>query len=290
MNRLSTADRIAVVSALLEGMSIRATVRMTGVAKNTVVKLLRDLGEACAAWHDDHVRGLTCQRIQADEIWSFCYAKDKNLPDSMRGKPGVGSVWTWTGICADSKLIVSWHVGARDTECAMAFMEDMADRLIHRVQLSTDGHRPYLIAVPHAFGNDIDYAIIEKIYGRNTSIDPSTRYSPPKCIGCRRQGVIGQPLRQHVSTSYVERQNLTMRMGMRRFTRLTNAFSKKLENLKCAVALHFAHYNFCRKHQTLGTTPAVAAGIADRQWSLADLVSLLENRTSAGSRKIAESN
>jgi IS1 family transposase len=276
-------QRVRVIAALVEGMSIRATVRMTGVAKNTIVKLLADLGEACEEFHDQTVRGLTTQRIQCDEIWSFCYAKDKNLPDKMRGKPGVGSVWTWTGIDADSKLCVAWSVGNRDTHCAVQFMNDVADRLANRVQLTTDGFQSYLVAVPHAFGHDIDYAVIEKIYGK--TLEPHTRYSPPQCIGCRRHGVIGRPLRQHVSTSYVERQNLTMRMSMRRFTRLTNGFSKKLANLRYAVALHFVHYNFCRKHQTLGTTPAIAAGLTAKVWSLENLIDLIDSK--ARSRKIS---
>ena len=274
MNKLTIEKRAAVISALVEGNSIRATVRMTGAAKNTVVKLLADLGSACRNYHNETVRNLKCKKIQADEIWSFCYAKDKNVPDCMRGQFGVGDVWTWTGICADSKLIVSYLVADRGPMAAHDFMLDLADRLANRIQLTTDGYRCYLNAVPAAFGNDIDYAILNKIYG--PSPDMARRSGPSECIGCMKMAKIGGPIGAYVSTSFVERQNLTMRMGMRRFTRLTNGFSKKLENLEHAVALHFMYYNFCRKHQTLKTTPAVAAGIADRQWSISDLMKLLD--------------
>lgn len=251
---------------------------MTGVAKNTVTKLLLDLGAACGDFQDEYLRGLPCKLIQADEIWSFCYAKDKNLPDHMRGQPGIGSIWTWVAMCADTKLAVAWMIGNRDACCAQVFMHDVADRLANRVQLTTDAHHAYLSAVPSAFGNQIDYAMLRKIYGSESKVTPETRYSPPKCIGCKPKGIIGRPLRKHVSTSFVERQNLTMRMQMRRYTRLTNAFSKKAENLRAALNLHFMHYNFCRLHQSIKTTPAVAARVALQPWSIEALVGLLQDR------------
>ena len=236
---------------------------MTGVAKNTVVKLLVDLGAACSDYQDRRLRNLTCRRIQCDEIWSFCYAKEKNVPENLRGLDGYGDVWTWTGIDADTKLAVSWLVGQRDSEYAKQFINDLASRLAHRVQLTTDGHKPYLEAVEGAFGADIDYAMLIKLYGEAPGSEK--RYSPAQCIGSETRVIAGQPDQKHVSTSYVERQNLTMRMGMRRFTRLTNAFSKKVENLAAAVSLHFKHYNFARPHMTLSkpypTTPAMAAGL-----------------------------
>jgi IS1 family transposase len=247
---------------------------MTGAAKNTVVKLLVDLGRACSIFQDETLRDLTCRRIQCDEIWSFCYAKQKNIPEEYRGQPGYGDVWTWTAICADTKLVPCWLVGERTGADAMAFVEDLASRLAHRVQLTTDGHRPYLEAVEEAFGADIDYAMLIKLYGPDPQAE--RRYSPPTCIGAETHIVQGDPHPDHISTSYVERQNLTMRMGMRRFTRLTNAFRKKLENLAAAVALHYCYYNFVRVHQTLKTTPAVAAGVADHEWTLAELVALLD--------------
>ena len=276
MNRLSTERRVQIVSALVEGNSIRATARMTGAAKGTVLKLLADMGTVCAAWHDENVRGLSSLRVQADEIWSFVHAKEKNVRDVDRGVWGHGDVWTWAAICADSKLMISWTIGRRDTDTAVFFMRDVAGRLSHRVQLTTDGHKPYLAAVEDAFGSEIDYAVLVKLYGSETE-PKDTRYSPARCSGVRDEPVIGDPNPRHVSTSYVERQNLTMRMSMRRFTRLTNAFSKKVENLEAAVALHFMHYNFCRPHQSLkGLTPAQRIGIADRRWSVGELVGLLE--------------
>lgn len=279
MNRLSLADRARVLSCLVEGNSIRSTVRMTGVAKNTVAKLLVDMGCAAHAMMERTLVNLPCKRVQCDEIWSFVYAKDKNVPKSMRGEVGVGSVWTWTALCADSKLVLAWFVAGRDAESARVFMNMVAGRLANRVQLTSDGHGAYLDAVPHAFGNDIDFAQLVKTYGAENPGE--ARYSPPRCTGCKRKRRIGKPDRKHVSTSYVERQNLTMRMSMRRFTRLTNAFSKKLENHLHAVTLYFAHYNFCRVHQTLGKTPAMAAGIADHAWTLEELVGLLERQETA---------
>jgi IS1 family transposase len=273
MNRLSTAKRAAVVGALVEGCSIRSTVRMTGVAKNTVTKLLVELGTACAAYQSDTLRNLPCKRLQCDEIWSFVGAKDKNVPADKMGQFGVGSVWTWTAIDADTKLCVSFLVSTRDAGAAHEFMADVASRLRGRVQLTTDGHRPYLEAVEGAFGADIDYATLTKLYG----VDPQgeKRYSPPVCLGCDTKIVSGDPNPKHISTSYVERQNLTMRMSMRRFTRLTNAFSKKVENHAAAIALYFMYYNFARIHQTLRVTPAMEAGVSDHVWSIEEIVGLL---------------
>ena len=279
MNRLSTERRVAVVQALVEGVSINATCRMTGVAKNTVLKLLADLGTACAAYHDENVRDLSCLRIQADEVWSFCYAKAKNVPAEHEGEWGYGDVWTWTALCADSKFMVSWTVGDRSADTATYFMEDVESRLANRVQLTTDGHRAYLRAVESAFGAGIDYAVLHKLYGK-ASDGPETRYSPARCIGVSEHRVMGRPDAKHINTSYVERQNLTMRMSMRRFTRLTNGFSKKIENLEHAIALYFMYYNFCRPHMSLkGLTPAQRLGIADGRWSIEKLVGLLDPQT-----------
>jgi IS1 family transposase len=274
MNKLSTAQRVQVVKCLVDGNSIRATVRITGVAKNTVTKLLVDMGCASHELTSRALVNLPCKRIQCDEIWSFVYAKDKNVPMAMKGAPGVGSVWTWTAICADTKLIVGSFVGTRDAENARVFLSTVKSRLAGRVQLTTDGHRAYLDAVPQTFGDDIDYSMLIKIYGAERPGE--ARYSPPACIGCKKSKVIGKPDSEHVSTSFVERQNLTMRMSMRRFTRLTNGFSKKVENHIHAVSLHFAFYNFCRRHQSLGMTPAQAAGVADHAWSIEELVGLLD--------------
>lgn len=273
MNRLTTAKRVAVVKALVEGCSIRATVRLTGVAKNTIVKLLADLGAACTRYQDEALRNLPCRRIQCDEIWSFVGAKDKNVPEDKKGT-GMGSVWTWTAIDADTKLCVSWLVGTRDGGAAYEFMQDVASRLRGRVQLTTDGHKPYLEAVEAAFGVEIDYAQLQKIYGPDPNAD--RRYSPPVCLGCKVETITGSPDPKHISTSYNERQNLTMRMSMRRFTRLTNAFSKKVENHAAAVALYFMYYNFARVHQTLRVTPAMEAGVTDHVWSVEEIVSLLD--------------
>jgi IS1 family transposase len=279
MNRLSPEKRRAVIASLVEGNSIRATCRMTGVAKNTVTKLLSDLGVVCSVYQDRVMRDLPCKRIQADEIWTFCYAKAKNVPSDKRGEFGYGDIWTWVAIDADTKLVPSFRIGPRDTQEARVFMADVAKRLRHRVQLTTDAHRPYLTAVEDAFDGEVDYAQLVKLYGN----DPDSRrksgaakYSPGVCIGSHADVITGSPDAAHVSTSYVERANLTMRMSMRRFTRLTNAFSKKIENLTAAVSLHFMHYNFCRPHQTLsGATPAMAAGLTDHVWSLDELVNLL---------------
>lgn len=277
MNRLDTAGRARIVAALCEGNSVRAVSRMTGASKNTINKLLLELGSVCAEFQHAALRGLPCKRIQCDEIWSFCYAKDKNVPVSRQGEFGVGSVWTWTAICADTKLICSCAVGNRDAETANEFMADLAGRLSNRVQLTTDGHKPYLEAVDHAFSGYIDYAMLIKIYGGPDRAE-ETRYSPATCVGCEAKTIAGRPDRKHVSTSYIERQNLTMRMHMRRFTRLTNAFSKKIENHVAAISLHFMYYNFVRIHQTLRVTPAMAAGVTDRVWEVTDVIGLLEGR------------
>jgi IS1 family transposase len=276
MNQLSTERRAAVVAALVEGNSLRATSRLTGVARMTVEKLLRDLGTACAAHHDATVRGLKSRRIQCDEIWSFVGAKQKNVPVDKRGV--WGDIWTWTAMDADSKLMVSYRVGNRTAAVGYDFMADTASRLTNRVQLTTDANKLYLNAVDYAFGVEVDYAMLEKHFGTSSTISgvASVRYSPAKMTSMKAATISGSPERKHVSTSYVERQNLTMRMHMRRFTRLTNGFSKKAEMHAHAVALHFAYYNFCKIHQTLRVTPAMEAGIADRVWEISELISLLD--------------
>ncbi|HVB35015.1 MAG TPA: IS1 family transposase [Patescibacteria group bacterium] len=276
MNHLPIERQTAVIASLVEGNSIRATVRMTGVAKDTVTKLLARAGQVCADYQDKTLRNLPCKHIQCDEIWSFCYAKEKNVPPELRGKRGYGDVWTWTALCADTKLIICWRVGRRDAWDAQHFMYDLASRLANRVQLTTDGHRAYLDAVDLAFGNNIDYAMLVKLYGHDPR-DKQARYSPPPCIGAIPTIINGRPTPNRISTSYVERQNLSMRMHMRRFTRLTNAFSKKLENHCHALALYFMYYNFCRIHQTLRVTPAMEAGVTNRVWELRDVVELVHS-------------
>jgi IS1 family transposase len=276
MNKLTNEKRVAVIKALTEGCSIRSTVRLTGVAKNTIVKLLGEIGKVCSEYQDKTLRNLTCQRIQCDEIWSFCYAKDKNVPQERRGEFGVGDVWTWTALCADTKLIVSWRVGGRDAGTARDFTEDLASRLAGRVQLTTDGLRIYYSAVERAFGANVDYAMLVKLYGSDR--DTEATYSPAKVMSCSAVPISGDPDPDHISTSYVERSNLTMRMSMRRFARLTNAFSKKVENHIAAISLYFMFYNFCRIHQTLRVTPAMEAGISDHVWSVEEVVALLEKK------------
>jgi IS1 family transposase len=275
MNCLSTAKRTQVVSALIEGNSVRATVRMTGVCKDTVLKLLVDLGTACASYHNGRVRNVRPQHVQCDEIWNFCYAKAKNAPADKIAQ-GAGDVWTWIAIDAESKLGISYLVGKRDAADAHRLMQDLSSRIANRFQLTTDGHHVYLNAVEDTFGSGIDYAMLVKVYG--AAPETETRYSPGRIISTQLSVITGTPEPRHISTSYVERQNLTIRMSMRRFTRLTNAFSKKLDNLRHSVALHFMYYNFCRIHQTLRVTPAMQAGITGHVWSLEELVSLLDRK------------
>ncbi len=275
MNRLSTKQRQAVIAALVEGNSIRATVRMSGVAKNTVTKLLVDLGTVCSIHMDHAMRDLTLEHIQVDEIWAFVYAKQKNVPAEKREE--AGDVWTWVAMDSDTKLVPTYRIGGRDLSEASAFMTDLASRLNNRPQITSDGHAPYRLAVAGAFGNGVDYAQLIKVYGKDRSNKPERRYSPAICLEAVPHRVTGNPDPAHISTSHVERLNLTMRMSMRRYTRLTNAFSKKVENLTAAVSLHFMHYNFCRVHQTLGQTPAMAAGVSDHVWKLPELIALLED-------------
>jgi IS1 family transposase len=273
-NVLSTEKRVQIISALVEGVSVRATARMCDVSKDTVMRLGVELGKACAGYMDENFRNLTCKRLQIDEIWNFVYAKSKNVPQDKRGTFGYGDVWTFTCIDADTKLMPAFLVGTRDAGCATEFMQDVASRLVNRVQLTTDGLKAYLSAVEDAFSGAIDFAQLVKVYG-NAPSGPETRYSPAECIGTQKHAVTGCPDAKHVSTSYVERANLTIRMSVRRFTRLTNAFSKKVENHTAAIGLFHAHYNLCRIHKSLRVTPAMAAGVASRVWEIADLVALL---------------
>lgn len=275
MNRLDTGRRAQVIKCLAEGMSLRATSRVTGVARMTVEKLLRDVAVACHEYHDAHVRNLSSKRIQADEIWSFCYAKVRTVrkdPSILERNADAGDVWTWTAIDADSKLMVSYLVGARTAENAYGLLADVKSRISNRIQLTTDQLTVYMRSADRAFGIDVDYAMLHKIYTTNAE---GGRYSPPECIGCRKVVMTGDPDPKHISTSYVERSNLTMRMQIRRFTRLTNAFSKKLEMHFAAVALHFFYYNFVQIHGSLRTTPAMAAGITTKLWDTSDIVNLL---------------
>jgi len=275
MNRLPPEKRAQIIRCLVEGNSIRGASRLVGVSKNTTIKLLIEVGEACRWYQDAHLRHLKCQRVQLDEIWSFVGSKQKNVPEGKEGR--YGDIWTWVAICADTKLVPSWVVGYRDAQFGLAFVEDLADRLDGRFQLTSDGNRQYLETVAHAFkGREIDYAMLIKIYGQNPD-DANVRYSPSECIGVRKQRILGAPDEKHISTSYVERQNLTMRMSMRRFTRLTNAFSKKVENHWHAVSLHFMHYNFVRVHKTLRVSPAMAAGVTDRLWDIDDIVAMSDH-------------
>ncbi len=283
MNKLTPERRAAVLSCLVEGNSIRSTVRLTGVAKNTVTKLLVQAGKVAAEYQDAILRNLPCKRVQCDEIWSFVYGKDRNIPKAIRESSPftVGSVWTWTCIDSDNKLMVSWFVGSRDEWSAAQFIGDVADRLANKIQMTTDGLKLYLNATEEAFGGDIDYAMLTKLYGSSDNDhSPETRYSPGRIHGMETAIIAGDPDRDHISTSYVERANLTMRMGMRRFTRLTNGFSKKFENHCHMISLFMFHYNFIRIHQTIRCTPAMAAGVTDQLWSMADLVALIEARES----------
>jgi IS1 family transposase len=281
MKRLTMEQKTRVVAALVEGNSVRSTVRMTGVAKNTVLKLVLDLADACAAYHDRNVRNLKVRRLQCDEIWQFVGSKARNTSPEKKAI-GWGDVWTWTGLDADTKLCVSYLVGGRDLGWAKEFMHDCASRIRNRVQITTDGHKAYLEAVESAFGADIDYAQLQKVYG--AAAENHTRYSPAQCIGCDMKVVSGDPDPKHVSTSFVERQNLSMRMSIRRFTRLTNAFSKKIENHAAAVAIWFMYYNFCRVHTTLRVTPAMESGLSNHVWTITELCALLPKQVSSARR------
>lgn len=275
MNQLSMEERAKIIGCLVEGCSMRSTTRLTGFAKRTVARFQREIGEACAAFHDKTVRNVACKRVQVDEVWSFTYAKAKNVPERLKAKHGIGDTWTWIGICPDSKLVVAWHVGQRNANDAYWFIHDLKDRLASRIQLTSDGHRSYLEAVESAFGSEIDFAQLIKLYGNEIQTSPEVRYSPAVCTGTRRMVISGMPDPEHVSTSICERQNLTLRMSSRRFTRLTNGFSKKFENHAHAVSLHFVWYNFARVHQTLRVTPAMEAKISDHVWSLEEIAELL---------------
>ena len=275
MNKLSREKQSQVIAAMVEGVGVNAISRMTGVCKNTILRLLADVGRACAEYQDRALVNLTCKRLQADECWEFCYAKEKNVPADKKGKFGFGDVWTWTAVDADTKLVPSFLVGNRDAQSAKLFIDDLAGRLKSRIQLTTDGLKVYINAVEDAFGANIDYSMLHKIYA---STQDEVRYSPSVCIGCERKRIMGNPDPAYISTSYVERQNLTMRMHMRRFTRLTNGHSKKIENHIYAVALHFMFYNFAKIHQTLRVTPAMEAGVSDHVWEIAEIVALADSK------------
>jgi IS1 family transposase len=286
MNKLPLQKRVQILSMLCEGSSMRSISRVADVSINTVSKMLVDAGQVCAAYHDQYVRGLTCKRVQCDEIWSFCYSKDKNVKGAKAAPEGAGNVWTWTALDADTKLICTWAVGGRDAESARNIMEDLQSRVKTRMQITTDGLRLYLDAVQEAFGDDgADFAQLIKIFGAPEGKGSERRYSPAECVGTKKIAVDGNPDIKHVSTSYVERQNLNMRMGMRRFTRLTNAFSKKLENHCHALALYFMFYNFARIHKTLKVSPAMAAGVTDKLWSMEDIVGLIDARDERKAKK-----
>jgi len=279
MNKLPLHKRVMILNMLVEGMSMRSISRTVGVSINTVTKLLIDAGEACAEYHDKTVRDVPANRVQCDEIWSFCYAKDKNIKTAKAAPEGAGDVWTWTAIDSDHKMIIAWEVGDRSGQTAIEFMDDLRARLANRVQLTTDGHKAYLEAVEGAFGGDVDYAQLVKIYGGETgSKGHEKKYSPAECTGIKKRRIEGNPDMDDVTTSYVERQNLTMRMGMRRFTRLTNGFSKKLENHIHMLSLYFVHYNFVRIHKSLKMTPAMAAGVIDTLYDMEWIVRLIDTR------------
>lgn len=275
MNVLSISERAKVVRCLVDGCSMRATSRITGIARNAIDKLLVELGSACSQYQDSTLRNLSCKRIQVDECWAFLYCKQKQVTETISERQIAGDIWTWAAIDADTKLVPCWCLGKRDAETAQAFVSDTADRLASRIQLTSDGLKAYIGSIVCAFGESVDYAQLVKVYSNNS--EGEKRYSPAECTACEKISVIGDPDPKHISTSYIERQNLTMRMGMRRFTRLTNAFSKKAENHAAAVSLHMMHYNFARVHQTLKTTPAVAAGVADHVWSIEEIVALLDS-------------
>src|SRR5208282_6672211 len=274
MNKLPSAKRAQVLQMMAEGVSLRAITRLTGISRTTLIKLLGDAGRAFFDYQDCTLINLPCKRIQVDEAWAFCYAKQKNVPAAKAAPEGAGDIWTWVGLDAQSKLAVSWYVGGRDSDAAMIFMDDLAKRLANRVQLTSDGHKAYLEAVEGAFGSNIDYAMLVKVYG--PAPEGQRRYSPAECIGAVKHRVEGNPDPDHVSTSYAERQNLNIRMGNRRRTRLTNAFSKKAANHDHMMAIYFMHYNFVRIHQTLKVTPTMAAGVTDNLWEMSDMVKVLE--------------
>lgn len=274
MNKLSLQKRAQIIGLLVEGNSMRAITRLTGCSINTVTKLLIDAGTACADYQESAIRNVKAVRVQCDEIWSFCYSKQKNVAPEREGILGYGDVWTWVALDADSKLAINWLVGLRTVEYAEAFIGDLASRLADRIQLTTDGYGVYVNAIEKAFGGMVDYSMLVKVYEGMGGMD-QRRYSPSRFVSADKRRINGAPDIQHVSTSYVERQNLTMRMGMRRFTRLTNGFSKKVENLEHSVALHFMHYNFGRIHKTLRVTPAMEAGISDHVWSLEEIAALV---------------
>lgn len=271
MNRLPLKDRAQIIGLLVEGNSLRSITRITGKSINTVTKLLVDVGTACDLYQNEHLRNLKCKRVQVDEIWSFVGMKEKNVPPMRKGEFGRGDVYTWVAIDAETKLVASWLIGERSAPYARVFIDDLASRMAHRIQLSSDGHKAYLQAVEDAISGEIDYAMIHKLYGSPQGEGNERRYSPTECVGTIRGAVSGDPDEKHISTSFVERQNLTMRMSMRRFTRLTNGFSKKVENHACAVGLHYMFYNFGRIHKTLRVTPAMEAGISDHVWSLQEI-------------------
>lgn len=279
MNKLPLAKRVQILSMLVEGSSMRSISRVADVSINTVSKLLVDAGEACAAFHYDTVRNVSVKRVQCDEIWSFIYSKQKNVPKAKAAPDGAGNVWTWTALDSDSKMILSWMVGGRDAETANIFMDDLASRLANRVQLTTDGHKAYLDAVAGAFENNIDYAMLVKLYSSDpVQTTPERKYSPGECVGAIKEPITGEPDLRHVSTSYVERHNLTMRMAMKRFGRLTNAFSKKVDNHIHALSLYFVFYNFVRTHKAHKLSPAMAVGVANRLWNMEDIAKLIEDR------------
>jgi IS1 family transposase len=275
MNKLPNEKRAQVLQMMAEGLALRAITRLTGISRTTLQKLLEDAGQAFSEYQDRVLMSLPCKRVQVDEAWAFCYAKQKNLPTAKKAPEGAGDIWTWIGLDADTKLAVSWYVGDRDSEAAEIFINDLAKRLANRVQLTSDGHRPYLQAIEGAFGADIDYAMLVKVYGE--APEGQRRYSPSVCTGAHKHRIEGKPDPKHVSTSFVERQNLSMRMGNRRMTRLTNAFSKKAQNHVHMMAIYFMHYNFVRIHQTLKVTPAMAAGVTFKLWEMSDMVKVLED-------------
>ncbi len=284
MNKMTREQRTQILHLLCEGSSVRAVSRITGSAKNAILKLMADAGKACAAYHDEHVVNLKSKRVQVDEVWSFVYAKEKNVAKAKAAPEDAGDAWTWTALDADSKLLLAYFVGDRDSESASTFMDNVASRLASRVQLTSDGHRAYLEAVEGAFGANVDYAQLVKMYGASPESSKG-RYSPAECTGIKKTRIEGDPDPKHISTSYVERSNLTVRMHNRRFTRLTNGFSKKLENHAYSVALFAMYYNFCKIHKTLRVTPAMEAGVSDRVWDVVDIVKLVEDAEPKASKR-----